>query len=41
MFGGLAFLVGGHMSGAPSGQSGLMVRIDPEGTDALLAKPRA
>ena len=41
MFGGLAFLVGGHMSVAASGQGGLMVRVHPEDTDALLAKPHA
>ena len=41
MFGGLAFLVGGHMSVAASGQGGLMVRIDPGDTDALVAKPHA
>jgi len=41
MFGGLAFLVGGHMSVAASGQGGLMVRVDPEQTDVLLAKPHA
>lgn len=41
MFGGLAFLVGGNMSVAARGQGGLMVRIDPEDTDALLAKPHA
>jgi TfoX/Sxy family transcriptional regulator of competence genes len=41
MFGGLAFLVGGNMSVAASGQGGLMVRVDPEDTDALLAKPHA
>jgi TfoX/Sxy family transcriptional regulator of competence genes len=41
MFGGLAFLIGGNMSVAASGQGGLMVRIDPEDTDALLAKPHA
>jgi TfoX/Sxy family transcriptional regulator of competence genes len=41
MFGGLAFLVGGNMSVAASAQGGLMVRIDPEDTDALLAKPHA
>ena len=41
MFGGLAFLVGGHMSVAASGQGGLMVRVEPEDTDALLAKPHA
>jgi TfoX/Sxy family transcriptional regulator of competence genes len=41
MFGGLAFLVGGHMSVAASGRGGLMVRVDPEDTDPLLAKPHA
>jgi TfoX/Sxy family transcriptional regulator of competence genes len=41
MFGGLAFLVGGNMSVAASGQGGLMVRIAPEDTNALLAKPHA
>jgi TfoX/Sxy family transcriptional regulator of competence genes len=41
MFGGLAFLVGGNMSVSASGQGGLMVRVDPEETDALLAKPHA
>jgi hypothetical protein len=29
------------MSVAASGQGGLMVRVDPEETDALLAKPNA
>jgi hypothetical protein len=41
MFGGLAFLVGGNMSVAASGQGGLMVRVDPDDTDALLTKPNA
>jgi len=41
MFGGLAFLVGGNMAVAASGQGGLMVRVDPEQTDALVAKPHA
>ena len=41
MFGGLAFLVGGNMSIAASGQGGLMVRVDPEDTDVLVAKPHA
>jgi TfoX/Sxy family transcriptional regulator of competence genes len=41
MFGGLAFLIGGNMSVAASGQGGLMVRVDPEDTDELLAKPHA
>jgi TfoX/Sxy family transcriptional regulator of competence genes len=39
MFGGLAFLVGGHMSVTASRQGGLMVRVDPEDTEALLGKP--
>ena len=41
MFGGLAFLIGGNMSVAASGQGGLMVRCDPEQTDELVAKPHA
>lgn len=41
MFGGLAFLVGGHMSVAASGRGGLMVRVDPGDTAALLRKPHA
>jgi hypothetical protein len=36
MFGGLAFLIGGNMSVAASGQGGLMVRVPPEDTEALL-----
>jgi len=39
MFGGLAFLVGGHMSVAVSRQGGLMVRCDPADTDRLLEAP--
>jgi TfoX/Sxy family transcriptional regulator of competence genes len=39
MFGGLAFLVGGNMSVAASGQGGLMVRVDSEQTDALVGRP--
>jgi len=41
MFGGLAFLVAGNMAVAASGQGGLMVRVDPEETEALLAEPHA
>lgn len=41
MFGGLAFLVAGNMSVAASGQGGLMVRVEPEDTEALMAKPHA
>jgi TfoX/Sxy family transcriptional regulator of competence genes len=41
MFGGLAFLIGGNMSVAASGQGGLLVRVDPEDTDPLVARPPA
>jgi TfoX/Sxy family transcriptional regulator of competence genes len=41
MFGGLAFLIQGNMSVGVSGRGGLMVRVDPADTDALLAKPHA
>jgi hypothetical protein len=41
MFGGLAFLIGGNMAVAASGQGGLMLRCDPEQTEALLAEPGA
>lgn len=37
MFGGLAFLVGGNMAVAASGQGGLLVRVDPAEADRLLA----
>jgi hypothetical protein len=39
MFGGLAFLIGGNMSVSVSGRGGLMVRVDPDETEAMLAKP--
>lgn len=38
MFGGLAFLIGGHMAVAVSGQGGLLVRIPRDDTAALLAR---
>jgi hypothetical protein len=41
MFGGLAFLVGGHMAVAASGKGGLMVRCDPADSDRLLEAPGA
>jgi hypothetical protein len=41
MFGGLAFLIGGNTAVAASGQGGLMLRCDPEQSDALIAKPHA
>src|ERR1700735_5693998 len=39
MFGGLAFMVGGHMAVAASREGRIMLRVDPAETDALLAKP--
>jgi TfoX/Sxy family transcriptional regulator of competence genes len=41
MFGGLAFLIGGNMAVAASGQGGLMLRVDPNETEKLVAKPHA
>ena len=41
MFGGLAFLIHGNMSVSASGQGGLMLRVDPGDTDALLGKSHA
>lgn len=36
MFGGLGFMVDGHMAVAASGKGGLMLRADPEAEGALL-----
>jgi TfoX/Sxy family transcriptional regulator of competence genes len=41
MFGGLAFLLGGHMAVAASGKGGLMVRVEPSETETLLEEPGA
>ena len=41
MFGGLAFLVHGHMAVAASGQGGLLARVGPAESDAALARPHA
>jgi len=41
MFGGLAFLVGGNMAIAASGQGGVLVRVDPEEADALVSRTAA
>ena len=41
MFGGLAFLVGGNMAVAASGQGGLLVRVDPAQSDELVETTRA
>ncbi len=40
MFGGLAFLIGGAMAVAASGEGGLMVRIDPDDGEALIDRPQ-
>ncbi|MDX6325932.1 MAG: hypothetical protein QOK15_2286 [Nocardioidaceae bacterium] len=39
MFGGLAFLVEGHMAVSASGQGGLLLRCDPEDTDLMVHEP--
>ena len=41
MFGGLAFLIGGNMAVAASGQGGLLVRVDPAESDSLLSTTSA
>ena len=41
MFGGLAFLIGGNMAVAASGQGGLLVRVDPAESDQLVAETNA
>jgi TfoX/Sxy family transcriptional regulator of competence genes len=41
MFGGLAFLIGGHMAVAASGQGGLLIRVDPASSEALRASSSA
>ena len=41
MFGGLAFLIRGHMAISASGQGGVLVHVDPERTDELIATTAA
>lgn len=41
MFGGLAFLLGGNMAVAASSQGGILVRVDPEQSERLLATTAA
>ena len=41
MFGGLAFLIGGNMAVAASGQGGILVRVDPAESDELVASTAA
>ena len=41
MFGGLAFMVAGHMAVSASRQGGLLLRVDPSQTDTLVTDARA
>jgi len=41
MFGGLGFMVGGNMAVAASGQGGLLVRVDPDESESLVASTAA
>jgi TfoX/Sxy family transcriptional regulator of competence genes len=41
MFGGLAFLINGNMAVSASSQGGLLLRVDPAETDALIESPHA
>ena len=41
MFGGLAFLIGGNMAVAASGQGGILVRVDPAASPKLVSKTKA
>jgi TfoX/Sxy family transcriptional regulator of competence genes len=41
MFGGLAFLIGGNMAVAASGQGGVLVRVDPAQSDRLVGTTNA
>ena len=41
MFGGLAFLLGGNIAIAASGQGGLLVRVDPAQSATLVATTNA
>jgi hypothetical protein len=41
MFGGLAFLIGGNMAVAASGQGGVLVRVDPTQSDNLVGTTNA
>jgi hypothetical protein len=41
MFGGLAFLIGGNMAVAASGQGGVLVRVDPAQSATLVTTTNA
>ena len=40
MFGGLAFLLNGHMSVSASGRGGLLARVDPADTELVVSSSR-
>jgi len=39
MFGGLAFMINGHMAVSAGSQGGLLLRVDPAETDSLVSEP--
>ncbi len=39
MFGGLAFLINGHMAVSASSKGGLLLRVQPEETESLIREP--
>ena len=41
MFGGLAFLIGGHMAIAASRQGGVLLRVDPVDADRVVDTTKA
>ncbi|MEV6304452.1 TfoX/Sxy family protein [Actinoplanes sp. NPDC051861] len=41
MFGGLAFLINGHLAASASSQGGMLLRVDPAETAALVERPGA
>jgi hypothetical protein len=41
MFGGLAFLINGNLAVSASSQGGLLLRVDPADTPALVRRPEA
>ena len=41
MFGGLAFLIGGNMAIAASGEGGILVRVDPDRSEELVSTTAA
>jgi hypothetical protein len=39
MFGGLAFLIDGRLAASASSQGGMLLRVDPAETEALVSEP--